>query len=214
MDRIWQWAWDRYGAWYSRAIWLGMTVVLAPAYVVYALAVVALEGSSRYLEAAGFVVLAVAGVTFVLILPGSRRLRLAELSAGGREIDRVGALQDTYVWARTAAMRAVWVLPVWSFLAWLGFGVIAEASQSRLIQYGVIGVVTGLAAAMVGLHAFVEGAVRPARAALAGETGIGDALPRSRPTFAAWLQVAMLASFFVFSFAASMWTTVLEPTRQ
>ncbi len=35
-----------------------------------------------------------------------------------------------------------------------------------------------------------------ARIAIAGDTGIGDSLPRSRPTFAAWSNVAMLAAVF------------------
>jgi class 3 adenylate cyclase len=46
------------------------------------------------------------------------------------------------------------------------------------------------------MHGFVEAAVRPARVAIAGDTEIGDALPRSRPTFAAWSDVSMLAFAF------------------
>ena len=42
--------------------------------------------------------------------------------------------------------------------------------------------------------------MRPARVALAGDTGIGDSLPRSRPTFAAWSNVLMLAVTFALLF--------------
>ena len=47
------------------------------------------------------------------------------------------------------------------------------------------------------VHSFAEGVWRPARAAIAGDTGIGDSLPRSRPTFAAWTNMSMLATAFL-----------------
>jgi class 3 adenylate cyclase len=83
-------------------------------------------------------------------------------------------------------------------------GAIAGASESRLVQYGILGVATGIATNLVGAHTFVEGALRPARAALAGDTGIGDSLPRTRPTFAAWLNLSMLATVFAFSVLGAM----------
>ena len=39
---------------------------------------------------------------------------------------------------------------------------------------------------LIGVHTVAEAPMRPVRIALAGDTGIGDSLPRSRPTFAAW----------------------------
>jgi class 3 adenylate cyclase len=214
MDRIWQRLWDRHGARYSWLIWVVAIALLLPTYLVYSLAVIAFEGSSRYLEAAVFITLAMAALMLVVVLPGGRRLHLAELSAAGREINKVAALQDTYVWARVAVVRALGAMPVWSLFAWLAVGVIAGASGSRLIQYGIAGVATGLAAALIGVHAFFEGAVRPARAALAGDTEIGDALPRSRPTFTGWLKLALLGSFFVFSFSSAMLAVVLDQVRE
>ena len=68
---------------------------------------------------------------------------------------------------------------------------------SRLVQYGILGAAFGAAVQLIGVHSFVEAAMRPARVAIAGDTGIGDALPRSRPTFAAWSNVSMLAVAFV-----------------
>ncbi len=58
--------------------------------------------------------------------------------------------------------------------------------------------------ALIGVHTAVQGAMRPARAALAGDTGSGDALPRSRPTFAAWLALSMLGAVFVFAVSGAM----------
>jgi adenylate cyclase len=102
-------------------------------------------------------------------------------------------------------VRALWLLPVWAALLLIGVGVIAGASGSRLVQYGIVGAAAaGIGMALIGSHTFGEGALRPARAALAGDTGIGDSLPRSRPTFAAWLDLSMLGSMFVFSVVGAM----------
>lgn len=52
MDRIWQRAWDRFGA---RHRWAGLAVVVPaglPLYLFWSLLIVALEGSRHYVEAA------------------------------------------------------------------------------------------------------------------------------------------------------------------
>ena len=89
-------------------------------------------------------------------------------------------------------------------------GVIAGATGSRLVQYGILGAVFGAAVLLPGVHSFVEGALRPARIGIAGDTGIGDSLPRSRPTFAAWSNVAMLAVAFIFAVAGAMLAAVFD----
>lgn len=43
-----------------------------------------------------------------MVLPGSRRFRRAQEWAAGREVDRAGALKDTYAWTRSAVAR--WVV--------------------------------------------------------------------------------------------------------
>jgi adenylate cyclase len=68
--------------------------------------------------------------------------------------------------------------------------------------------------ALIGVHSFVEAALRPARAAIAGETGIGDSLPRSRPSFAAWTNVSMLAAMFAFCVGGAMLAGVLDRLRE
>jgi adenylate cyclase len=101
-------------------------------------------------------------------------------------------------------------MAVWGLLVLLVVGVIAGASGSRLLQYGIVGVTVGIIFNAFGMHFFVEGAVRPVRAALVGDTGIGDSLPRSRPTFAAWVGLAMVASAFAFTFVGTMLGVVLD----
>jgi hypothetical protein len=89
-------------------------------------------------------------------------------------------------------------------------GAIAGATAWRLIQYGILGAVIGTAAQLIAGHSFVEAALRPARVALAGDTGIGDSLPRSRPTFAAWSNVSMLAVAFAYAAAGAMLAAVFD----
>jgi class 3 adenylate cyclase len=89
-------------------------------------------------------------------------------------------------------------------------GAIAGASWSRLVQYAVLGAVVGLAVQLIGVHSSTEAAMRPARVAIAGDTGIGDSLPRSRPTFAAWSSVLMLAVAFAFAVAGAMLAAVFD----
>ena len=210
MDRIWQWAWNRYGARYSWAIWIGLFASLLPAYLVWSLVVVAYEKSSHFAEAAIVTAVAVMVLAFLVILPGSRRLRPAERWATGGEVDNARGLQDTYSWAHATGVRGLGLMPVADLLVLVVVGVIAGASGLRLVQYGTLGFSLGIAINLIGMHAFVEGALRPARAALGGDAGIGDALPRSRPTFAAWSAISMLASVFAFSAGGALLGVVLD----
>jgi len=51
MDRIWQWAWDRYGATYSWVAWVVLFATVFPLYFLLSLLVVASERSNQYIEA-------------------------------------------------------------------------------------------------------------------------------------------------------------------
>ncbi|HVQ97995.1 MAG TPA: adenylate/guanylate cyclase domain-containing protein, partial [Mycobacterium sp.] len=90
----------------------------------------------------------------------------------------------------------------------------AGATGWRLVQYAILGAVIGVAVLLPGLHSLAEAAVRPARVAIAGDTGVGDSLPRSRPTFAAWSSVSMLAVVFMFAVAGAMLTAVFDRARE
>ncbi len=214
MDRIWQWAWDRYGASYSWAICAISFPILLTTYLVLSFVVVAFEKSGDYVEAAAATVVAVLVLVYVIVLPGWGRSRFGELWAAGREVDRVRALDATYTWARAAVARAVAAHAVSAALLGVVVGAIAGATRWRLVQYGVLGAVIGIAVQLISAHSFVEGALRPARVAIAGDTGIGDSLPRARPTFAAWSNVSMLAVAFVFAVVGAVMAAVFDRTRE
>jgi adenylate cyclase len=98
MDRIWQWAWDRYGARYFWALLTGAFASALPVFLVWSWIVLAFEKSTHYVEASLLAVAVTLVMAFVSVLPGSGRLRLAQHCAAGREVDREKALEDTYGW--------------------------------------------------------------------------------------------------------------------
>jgi class 3 adenylate cyclase len=75
---------------------------------------------------------------------------------------------------------------------------------------GFWGATTGTVTWLIGVHSLVEGMLRPVRVALVGDTGIGDSLPRSRPTFAAWTSLSVLAVAFTFAVGGAMLAAVFE----
>ena len=204
MDRIWQWAWDRYGARYSwalAAIWFPIPVCI---YLIPAFGVVALEESGHYIEAAAVTVVAVLVCGYVTALPGRRVFRLIERWAAGHEVDRARALEATYTWARGMVARVMVGNAVMGALVLVLVGAIAGAGASRLVQYGMLGAALGAVIPLPGVHSLIEAGLRPARVAIAGDTGIGDSLPRSRPTFATWTNISMLAVAFAYAVAGAM----------
>ena len=214
MDRIWHWAWDRYAARYSWALW-GITFpVVLQIYLVPSFVVVALQDSSHYVEAVAVTIVAVLVVAYVMILPGLSQLRLAEKWAAGDKVDPTKALDATYTWARAAGPRAAGGNATLVALLLVAVGVIAGASGPRLVQYAILGAAFGTAVALIGVHSYIEAALRPARTAIAGDTGIGDCLPRSRPTFATWSNLSMLATAFSFAVGGAMLATVLDQARE
>ncbi len=99
MDRIWQWAWDRYAARYSWSIFAVALQILLLTYLVPSFVVVALEGSGHYVEAAAVTVLGVLVLVYVKVLPGLGWIRLVERWAARHEIDRAKALSnDQNLW--------------------------------------------------------------------------------------------------------------------
>ncbi len=204
MERIWQWAWDRHGARFSWAAFAITVVLGAPTFLGWAFVVVAFQKSDRYVEAAAVTLGGMLLLQYLVVLPGLGGLRLAEQWAAGREVDAAKALDETYTYARGAAARAVGVTAVWAALLFAGVGAIAGASGLPLVQFAALGAVIGGIAQLASVHSYVEGALRPVRAAIAGGTGIGDSLPRSRPTFAAWANVSMLSVAFTNAVTAAM----------
>jgi hypothetical protein len=214
MDRIWQWAWDRYAARYSWAVFAISYLAILPTWLFSSFVVVALEESNRYVEAGAVTVVAVLVLAYVVTLPGLGGICLVERWAAGHEVDRARALEATYAFARAAVVRVVAGGAVWAALLFAVVGAITGAGASRLVQYGVLGAVLGAATGLITMHGFGEPAVRPARVALAGDTAIGDSLPRSRPTFAAWSKMSVLAAAFSFAVAGAVLAAVFDPANE
>jgi adenylate cyclase len=204
MDRFWQWTWDRYGSRYSWALWAIVFQFLLLTYLVPSFVVVTFEKSDRYLAAAAVTAAGVLVLVYMTLLPGLGGIRLAEQCAAGHGVDRAKALQATYTWARRTVVRAVVSNAVWLAVVLVVVGAIAGAMWSRLVQYAILGAALGIGVQVIAVHSFAEGALRPVRVAIAGDSGIGDSLPRSRPTFAVWSDVLVVAVGFVFAVAGAM----------
>jgi adenylate cyclase len=94
MDRIWQWAWDRYGARYSWAALAAALPASLPIYRLWSCAIVAVEKSHRYLEAVAVTVVAAVVLHGVMVLT-NRGFRPAEQWVAGHGVDRAAALEAT-----------------------------------------------------------------------------------------------------------------------
>jgi class 3 adenylate cyclase len=183
-------------------------------YLIWSFLIVALEDSDHYVEAATVTIATVPVVLYVIVFPGLGSSRIVERWAAGHEVDRARALDATYAWTRRGVVRTVASHAVCTGLISVVVGAIAGASGSRLIQYAILGTVAGTAVGLTSAHSLWEAAVRPARLAIAGDTGVGDSLPRSRPTFAAWSNVFMLGAVFVFAVVGAMLAAILGRARE
>jgi adenylate cyclase len=118
-------------------------------------------------------------LAYVAIRPGSGAGRLIEQWAAGHEVDRARALNATYAWTRGLVVRGVALTAVWIGLLSAVVGAIARATGWRLVDYGFLGAVVGVAVLLPAVHSLAEAAARPARVSIADDTGIGDSLPLS-----------------------------------
>src|ERR1700761_4169073 len=169
MDRFWQWAWDRHGARYSWACFAFTFAALLPVYLICSFIVIAYEKSDRYIEAAAFTVAAGALLAYVIVLPARGGIRLAERFAAGHQVDPARALESTYTYGRRAVARTVGGGTTWAALLFAGVDAIAGGSASRLVQYATLGAIMGATIQLIGVHAIIEGELRPARVAIAGD---------------------------------------------
>ncbi|MCV7223742.1 HAMP domain-containing protein [Mycolicibacterium elephantis] len=214
MDRFFQWMWVRYGPRYSWAICALAYCSGLVAYLGYTWIVVAFERSDRYVTATVAMAAAMLVRIYLMVLPGSKNVRLIESWAAGHGPDSMQALSATYDYARTTRIRMLVTDVIWGALIAIIVGTIAGAPGWRLVQYVTVGATYGMAIGVMAMHSFVEGALRPARTAMAGDTGIGDSLPRSRPTFAAWSALSILAVGFSFGTGGAFVAPVLGPARE
>jgi adenylate cyclase len=211
MERIWQWAWDRYGPRYFWAACVIAFPLLLPVYLIPSFVVVALEQSSRYLEVAVVTAVAVAAQAYLVILPGVGRIRLVDRwAAAGYDVDRQTALEATYTRARGATVRQLFGTPVWGAVLLIVVGVMAGATLSRLVQYGIVGAGFAAAVQLIEAHNAVEAIFRPPRVALVGDTNVGDALPRSKPSFATWSNLAVIGTASAFACSGALLAAVFD----
>jgi adenylate cyclase len=143
-----------------------------------------------------------------------RRLSLVQRWAAGRHVDRAAALEATYSYARRQTFRTLCSTWAWAAVLCIVVGAIAGATGVRLLQYAVIGAVFGTGVQLVAFHNIVEAGWRPARLALARDTGLGDSLPRSRPSFAARSNVSMVAVAFSFALLGAMLAAVIKRSNE
>jgi adenylate cyclase len=210
MDRIWQWAWDRYATRYLWALCVIAYLISTLVYLPASLLIVAYERSDRYVEAAAMTLAALPVLVGVMLVLGSRTIRLLQRWAAGDQIDRMTALAGTYSYARSAVPRVVWSTGLWLAALSVAIGAMAGGSGWRLVQYGVLGATLGTGVQLIAYHSVVESVLRPARIALTRDTGIGDSLPRSHPTFAGRTNAAVVAATFTFGVLAASWGSVID----
>ena len=104
----------------------------------------------------------------------------------------------------------VWSTGVWVAVVSVAVGAIAGATGLRLVQYAILGAVYATGVDLIAYHNIVEAVLRPVRVVLAGDTGIGDALLRSRPSFAVRSNVSVVAVAFTFALAGAMLAAVFN----
>ncbi|MFV8053586.1 adenylate/guanylate cyclase domain-containing protein [Mycobacterium sp. 48b] len=214
MDRIFQWVWDRYGTRYSWAVCALVYPAGLSVHLAYPLLIVAFQESDRYGAAVAITLVAMLVRVYVMVLPGSKPLRLIEDWAAGREVDPVELLRVTYAYGRGTTARVAATDVVWTACLGVVVAAMAGATGWRLAEYGIFGAVYGAATGVIGVHSFSEGSLRPVRAAVAGDTGLGDSLPRSHPSFAAWSNVTMLAMAFAFGIGSAFTASVIDRARE
>jgi adenylate cyclase len=210
MDRLWQWVWDRYGPRYFWALYALMVPLSLPVYILWSFLIVAVEKSGDYVEAAAVTVVASTVLQWAALFLGTGERRVVERWAAGQEVDRAKALAATYALTRKIGVRVVTVNAALAGVLSAVVGAIVGVTGSRLVQYVVLGIVVGTALALITVHTLPQRVVRPARVAIARDSAIGDSLPRSHPTFAAWSNVLVLAVIFSFAVYGAMVAATLD----
>jgi class 3 adenylate cyclase len=203
MDRVWQWAWDRHGRRYSWGVLAISFVLTVPMWVFSAIVIVMFERSDQFVGPAATSAAMTLVLAAILIRPGFAVWRPIERWAAGDRTDRQQALESTYTLARSFLVRG---LVIWTLAGGINLvmvGAVVGATSARLIQYAILGATIGIALLLIAVHPIVEAFLRPVRVAIAGDSGIGDSMPRSRPSFATWSSISILAIAWAFAFGGA-----------
>jgi class 3 adenylate cyclase len=187
--------------------------VLLPIWLMPPLLIVELEESDQFLITAAITAAALVAVLLFGAQPGDRAWRHMEHWAAGEDVDRAAALESTYTYARAIVRRGIIAYGVAGGILCLVSGAISGASALRLVQYCIIGATTFSAINLIAIHPYVEAFLRPVRISMAADTGLGDALPRSRPSFATWTNLSTIATAWAFAAAGAILGTVIDRSR-
>lgn len=214
MDRVWQWAWDRYPGRYSWAMFAIAAALNFGVYLFFAMLIVALERSDRYLAAAGLTAATVVLATYAAARPGLNPGALVDRWAGGQPVDPAQVLEATYVWSRQARVIATLAQTIIAAGQFAAIAAITGATGQRLAQYAALGAFIALALNGIGAHSIPESAIRPARVAITANTRLGEDLPSSHPTFAAWANGIVVAAACAFAAGGAMVAVLAGPVRE
>ena len=149
---------------------------------------------------------------YIGVRPGFKVWRPIEQWAGGDPIARRETLQSTYTFARSLVAGMTIIYALAGGMLCVVVGSIAGASTSKLIQYGILGGMLFTAVNVIAVHPYLEACLRPVRVAIDEGTGIGDTLPRSRPSFATWSNISTLATAWAFTCAGATLAAVIDRT--
>ena len=212
-DRLWQWAWNRHGARYSWAVFALSYVLVLPVWLLPALLIVELEDSDRVLAAGAIAAVAELMALYFGARPGFRVWRPMEQWAAGDRMDPRAALESTYTVARSLVARGTVAYAFTGGAMYIAVAAMVGASTVQFVQYGVLGAMVLTAINTIAIHPFVEAFFRPVRVAISEDTGIGDLLPRSRPSFATWSNMSTIATAWVFTGAGASLAVAFEVTK-
>ena len=212
MDRVWQRAWDRWGRRYSWAVVAITAVSLIPIFGTSAYFVVAFEGSDDYVGGLAVSTLLAILALYAAVLPGWPQWRLVERFAADEPVDPVDALEATYRYGRGVVARALTAVPAFGGLNGLLVARLTGADGGAVAQWSLVGALTMAAVQLIPIHSYVEALLRPVRKAIIGASSIGDAMPRSRPSFATWASIATLATVWIFTLVGALTGVIVDET--
>ena len=212
MEHVWQWLWDRLS---PRGLYVAVAMALGGGqltliYLSMGLVIVAREDAHRY----GTVTLITIAVSTLFTGIGAALLkslvRPAERWATGHDVDPYVALQGTYKYVHRIDGAGLYLESVAGMVYAAVAGAICGASKADIAVYAVIGLTSSIAVHILGTRSLTEAAVRPMRTALAGDTALGDELPRATPSFAQRSNRALLAATFYFALAGAFVASAID----
>ena len=213
--RFYQWAWEHHRRRYSWWVCAHWFAVGLPVYIILTALIVASVHVERpanggylatYLAALTVATLVWLATLAVVIRPGLGVWQVIRRWVPGE--DTAPVLVATYAYGRRAVPESLVIFPAVAALLGAAVAVIAGASWTMALPYGMFFALAVLAAQWVAAHTLIEMQMWPIRAALGGD-GNGDALPRGRPTFATWSEVSMFAVSWVFCAVGSMLSLIV-----